>query len=491
MTAGFGQSGKTLLTVQEMYAADAAAIEQGIAGVTLMENAGRSVADAIAERWAARPTVVLCGPGNNGGDGFVVARLLKERGWPVRLISLVSRDHFKGDARHHADLWTGDIETPEAGIGDAALVVDALFGAGLTRDVDGAARALLESAEGREVVAIDVPSGVHGDTGQVLGYAPEAAMTVTFFRRKPGHLLIPGRVHCGEVVVTDIGTPNSVLDGIDPRQMENSPELWAETLKWPKPTDHKYSRGHALVVGGAIMTGAARMSARAAQRAGAGAVTVAAPSDAQTVYKVTLESIMVAPYRDTSSLQEIVEAAKVSAVLIGPGTGLVTATRERACMVLRAGKPAVLDADAISVFEGSSALLFEAVKGTVVMTPHEGEFARVFPDIQGGRLFRTRAAAARSGCVVLLKGYDTVIAAPDGRVAINTNAPTDLATAGAGDVLSGIITALLAQGVAPFEAACAGAWMHAESAAAFGPGLIPEDLIAGIPAVLSALRPTG
>lgn len=491
MTAGFGQSGKTLLTVQEMYAADAAAIEQGVAGVTLMENAGRSVADAIAERWSARPTVVLCGPGNNGGDGFVVARLLRERGWPIRLISLVSRDQFKGDARQHADLWTGDIETPEAGIGDAALVVDALFGAGLTRDVDDTARDLLEAGEGREVVAIDVPSGVHGDTGQVLGYAPAAALTVTFFRRKPGHLLIPGRVHCEEVIVADIGIPDAVLDEIDPQQMENGPEFWAEVLKWPKPTDHKYSRGHALVVGGAVMTGAARLSAKAAQRAGAGAVTVAAPVDAQTVYKVTLESIMVAPFRDTSSLQEIVEAAKVSAILIGPGTGMVTATRERACMVLRAGKPAVLDADAISIFEGASELLFEAVKGAVVLTPHEGEFARIFPDIKGGRLFRTRAAAARSGCVVLLKGYDTVIAAPDGRVAINSNAPADLATAGAGDVLSGIITALLSQGMPPFEAACAGAWIHAQSASAFGPGLIPEDLIAGIPAVLSTLRRAG
>ncbi|RVU39282.1 NAD(P)H-hydrate dehydratase [Hwanghaeella grinnelliae] len=488
MAAGFGHAGNALLTVQEMYAADAAAIEQGIAGTTLMENAGRTVAEAIMERWSPRPTVVLCGPGNNGGDGFVVARLLKERGWPVRLVSLVPIGQFKGDARHHADLWTGEVEMPEAGIGDAALIVDALFGAGLTRDVDGAARSLLEDSEGRDIVAIDVPSGVHGDTGQVLGYAAQAALTVTFFRRKPGHLLLPGRVRCAEVVVTDIGIPKSVLEGIDPQQIENGPELWAESLHWPNPTDHKYARGHSLVVGGAIMTGAARMSAKAAQRAGAGAVTVAAPADAQTVYKVTLESIMVASYRDTSSLQDIIEMPKVSAVLIGPGTGMVTATRERACMVLRTGKPAVVDADAISIFEGSSELLFESVNGPVVMTPHEGEFARVFPDLQGGRLFRARAAAARSGCIVLLKGYDTVIAAPDGRVAINANAPADLATAGAGDVLSGIIVALLSQGLPPFEAACAGAWIHAESAMAFGPGLIPEDVIAGIPAVLSTLK---
>ena len=242
------------------------------------------------------------------------------------------------------------------------------------------------------------------------------------------------------------------------------------------------------MVGGPILTGAARLSAKAAQRAGAGAVTVAAPGDAQTVYKVALESIMVAPYRDTSALQEIVTMPKVSATLIGPGAGLVTATRERASMILRAGKPAVIDADAISIFEGAPELLFDSVKGPAVLTPHEGEFARLFPDLRGGRVFRARAAAARSRCVVLLKGFDTVIAAPDGRVAINSNAPADLATAGAGDVLSGIIVAFLSQGLPAFEAAAAGAWMHAQSAAAFGPGLIPEDITAGIPAVLRDLK---
>lgn len=488
MAIAFGQSMNTLLTVQEMYAADAAAIESGVAGVTLMENAGRTIVEAILERWSARPVCVLCGPGNNGGDGFVVARLLKEKGWPVRLVSLVARDAFQGDARHHAELWTGEVENTDAGIADAELVVDSLFGAGLTRDVDGAARALLEAADGRDVVAVDVPSGVHGDTGQVLGYAAKAALTVTFFRRKPGHLLMPGRGLCGDVVVGDIGIPAAVLNSIGAQQAENGPEIWGKALRWPQPGDHKYSRGHALVVGGPVLTGAARMSAKAAQRAGAGAVTVAAPHDALTVYKVTLESIMVTPFRDTSSLQEIVEGAKTSAALIGPGAGLVTATRERASMVLRTGKPAVIDADAISIFEESADLLFDAVKGAAVLTPHEGEFARLFPDLRGGRVFRARAAAARSGCVVLLKGFDTVVAAPDGRVAINTNAPPDLATAGAGDVLSGIIVALLAQGVPAFEAACAGAWIHAESAAAFGPGLIPEDITAGLPAVLRLLK---
>lgn len=488
MAKADGRSTDLLLTVQEMYAADAAATERGVDGITLMENAGIAVADAIAERWQPRPTVILCGPGNNGGDGFVVARVLKDRGWPVRVVSLVELTDFTGDARYHADLWDGEVENPDRGIGDAELIVDAMFGAGLSRDVDGVARHFLESAAERVVVAVDVPSGVHGDTGAVLGYAADAALTVTFFRRKTGHLLLPGRVKCGEVVVADIGIPEDVLENIGPQQAENSPALWAGDLPWPQPMDHKYSRGHALVIGGPVLTGAARMSAKAAQRAGAGAVTVAAPADAQTVYKVTLESIMVAPYRDTSSLQELVEAPTVSACLIGPGAGLVTATRERACMVLRTGKPTVIDADAISIFEDAAELLHGSVNGPVVLTPHEGEFARLFPDLKGGRLFRARAAAARSGCTVLLKGFDTVIAAPDGRLVINSNAPAYLATAGAGDVLAGIVAALLAQGMPTFEAACAAAWMHAESAAAFGPGLIPEDITAGLPAVLAGLK---
>lgn len=488
MAASFGQSERSLLTVQEMYAADAGAIGQGIAGITLMEHAGGAVVDAVTARWSPRPTGVLCGPGNNGGDGFVVARLLREKGWPVRLISLAGLDEFKGDARHHGELWTGEFERPETGLGDAVLVIDALFGAGLTRAVDGDARGLLEHAAGRDIVAVDIPSGVHGDTGEVLGYAPQATVTVTFFRKKPGHLLLPGCTRCGELVVADIGIPTGVLDAIGPQQAENAPALWADCLRWPGPSDHKYSRGHTLVVGGPALTGASRLSAKAAQRAGAGAVTLAAPSDSQTVYKVALESIMVTPYRDTSSLQEVVESPKVSACLMGPGAGLVTATRERACMILRAGKPAVIDADAISIFEGAPDLMFQCIKAPVVLTPHEGEFSRLFPDLRGGRLFRARAAAARSGAVVLLKGYDTVIAAPDGRAVINANATADLATAGAGDVLSGIIVALLAQGIPAFEAACAGAWMHAESGARFGPGLVPEDITAGLPAILAVLR---
>lgn len=491
MNAGTDPDKTALLTVAEMYRADALTIDAGTPGLTLMENAGRAVADRITARWAAQDTVVLCGPGNNGGDGFVIARVLAEAGWPVRVVSLVAKDVFSGDARVNAGLWQGPF-TVAAGaddLGAATLVVDALFGAGLSREVDGLAAGLLRACEaGRQIVAVDMPSGVHGDTGAVLGYAPRADLTVTFFRRKCGHVLMPGRVHCGPVEVVDIGIPDTVLNEVAPQQVENNPAVWRHMMQFPTPASHKYTRGYALVVGGQVLTGASRLAARAAQRAGAGAVGLAAPVDAQTVYKVALESVMVQPFRDTASLRDLVENPKLDAVLIGPGAGQVTATRERASMVLRSGKPAVLDADALSVFEGAPELLHGSVTGPAVLTPHEGEFSRMFPDLTGGRLIRVRAAAARSGGVVLLKGYDTTIAAPDGRLAVTTNATPDLATAGAGDVLAGIIVGLLAQGTPAFEAACAGAWIHGAAGAAFGPGLIAEDLVGGIPAVLRLLK---
>jgi len=479
-----------LLTVAEMYRADSLAIEGGVPGLTLMENAGRAIAERIMARWPSQETVILCGPGNNGGDGFVVARLLSEQGWPVRVVSLVARSAFKGDAQANAERWDGPFveASGAADLGEATLVLDALFGAGLSKDVEGVAAELLSAAKGRTVVAVDVPSGVHGDTGAVLGVAAEAALTVTFFRKKPGHLLMPGRSLCGEVCVADIGIPDTVLESIAPQQVENGPDLWKEDLRWPGPGDHKYSRGYALVVGGPVLTGAARLAARAAQRAGAGAVGLAAPVDAQTIYKVSLESVMIQPFRDTASLRDLVENEKLDAVLMGPGAGLVTATRERASMALRSARAAVLDADALSVYEGAPDLLFDSVRGPVILTPHEGEFCRLFPDLSGGRLLRVRAAAARSNCVILLKGFDTTIAAPDGRLAINRNAPPDLATAGAGDVLAGIVVALMAQGLEPFLAACAGCWIHGAAAAKFGPGLIAEDLVELIPAVLRDLR---
>ncbi len=489
-----------LLTVAETYAADAAAMRAGVAGEILMEAAGRAVADAIRARWSPRPLVVLCGPGNNGGDGFVAARHLAAAGWPVTLALLGAREALKGDAAIMAARWEGPVvplsdEVVEPG----ALVIDALFGAGLARPLAGAPRAALEAASARAeaIVAVDVPSGVDGDSGAVRGYAPRAALTVTFFRRKPGHLLLPGRVLCGEVVVADIGIPEAVLDEIAPKLDANDPALWRARYPWPRPEDHKYRRGHALVAGGGIATtGAARLAARAALRAGAGLVTVAVPSDAALpVYAAALTAVMTAPATDAEGFAALIDDPRRNAVLLGPGNGVDEATRARVLATLARGKSCVLDADALTVFQSDPEQLFTAISSPCILTPHEGEFARLFGAAAGNgkdesdesKVERARAAARKSGAVVLLKGADTVIAAPDGTAAINENAPPTLATAGAGDVLAGFALGLLAQGMAPFDAACAAAWLHGECAALVGPGLISEDLAELLPEVLDQL----
>jgi NAD(P)H-hydrate epimerase len=484
-----------VLTVAEMYRADSAAMAGGAAGVELMDRAGRAVAEAVRVRTRPGPVLILCGPGNNGGDGFVAARHLAEAGWPVRLALLGDRTRLKGDAAHHAALWTGPVET----LTDAALpgliegvavAVDALFGAGLARPLGGAARAAVEAvnASGVPVAAVDVPSGLSGDTGEALGgLAARAAVTVTFFRKKPGHLLLPGRVLCGEVTVADIGIPDGVLGEIAPKTAENGPGLWAASVPRRRLDSHKYDFGHALVVGGAAMTGAGRLAARAALRVGAGLVTVACTRETLPVYALSGASVITAPIDEEGAFERLIADERKNAVLLGPGNGVGEETANRVLAVLGARRAAVLDADAISSFEGRGEALFGAVGAPCVLTPHEGEFRRLFPDLEGDKLARARAAAQRSRAVVLLKGADTVVADPDGRAAINANAPPALATAGTGDVLAGLAVGLLAQGMAPFEAACAAAWLHGEAGAALGTGLIAEDLPEVLPKILRRL----
>ncbi|WP_454690094.1 NAD(P)H-hydrate dehydratase [Achromobacter aloeverae] len=481
---------QALLTPDEMALADQAAMAAGHDGVGLMEAAGLAVARAVLARWRRGRVVVLCGPGNNGGDGFVAARHLAAAGWPVALALLGERAALRGDAAHHAARWQGEtLPLAPNVLEGAAGVVDALFGAGLSRDIDGVARDTLKAlgASGLPVCAVDVPSGVDGASGQVRGAAARADFTVTFFRKKPGHLLLPGRQLCGELVLADIGIPDDVLEQVPPRAHENDPALWLARFPWPRVDGHKYARGHALVVGGAVMTGAARLSAMAAARAGAGLVTVAAPMSAWPVYATALTGIMVQPLAHAGALDDVLADTRKNAIAIGPGAGVTAQTRRHALSALATGRAVVLDADAITVFAGQGESLFDAIHGPCVMTPHEGEFGRLFPG-SGSKTERARAAAARSGAVVLLKGPDTVIAAPDGRVVINANAPPDLATGGSGDVLTGLIAGLLAQGMTPFDAAACAAWLHGEAARTFGPGLIAEDLPAQLPTVLRALR---
>jgi NAD(P)H-hydrate epimerase len=482
---------RALLTPRQMGEADRLAIASGVAGSTLMENAGRAIADAIAQRWPPRPIAVLCGPGNNGGDGFVAARLLAERGWPVRLALLGEPSRLQGDAAAAAGRWPGAIAplTP-ATLDEAALAVDALFGAGLARPVAGVAAAVVAALTARSlpVVAVDVPSGVDGESGEIRGTAPRAVLTVTFFRKKPGHLLLPGRAYCGEIVVAPIGIADGILERAAPDAAENDPAWWLPAFPRPRLEDHKYSRGHALVAGGAVMTGAARLAARAAARLGAGLVTLAAPAAAFPIYATALTGVIVHPIAGVEDFRALLGDKRRNAALIGPGAGVCPQTRDKTLAILAAGKRAVLDADALTAFADDPRTLFGAIGSPVVLTPHAGEFGRLF-DTAGGKPERARRAARDSGAVILLKGADTVVAAPDGTIAINANAPPDLATAGSGDVLAGMVLGLLAQGMEPFAAAAAAVWLHGETARRIGPGLVAEDLVERLPRTLRNLLP--
>lgn len=482
-----------LLTPAEMSEADRLTIEGGTPEFDLMQAAGRAVA-AEARRMAAEGRVlVLAGPGNNGGDGFVAAEALRRQGREVRVVLLGDATKLRGSAAEAARAWKGPTEQwrAEADM-SAALIVDALFGAGLARDLDGDALTAVQSinASGRPVLSVDLPSGIDGRTGEVRGEAILAARTITFFRLKPGHLLLPGRLHCGETELAQIGIPDSVLGRIGPRTFHNLPGLWLKHLGGPAMSAHKYQRGHVVVVSGhASSTGAARLAAAAAARIGAGAVTVASPSDALLVNAAQLTSVMVAACDSPLTLSELLSRRNPTAAIIGPGNGIGPETAENVLAALAGEAALVLDADALTSFQDNRKRLIHAVKSRsqpVVMTPHSGEFERLF-ETAGSKLDRARAAAVESGAVVVLKGPDTVIAAPDGWAAVNSNAPPHLATAGSGDVLAGIIAGLLAQKIKPFQASAAGVWLHGAAGAALGWGLIADDLPNALPAILQEL----
>ena len=499
-----------LLAPAEMREADRLATAAGTPGIELMERAGRAVADqAVRMARSAGRVAILCGPGANGGDGFIAARILEARGYRVHVGLLGRRESLRGDAAEAARRYDGALAPPAAlDLAEADLVVDALFGAGLDRDLEGEPRAIVEKVNdstrqgGQPVLAVDLPSGLDGLTGRPRGVAVLASVSVTFFRLKPGHLLLPGREYCGELVLADIGIPASALAAIAPRAFANAPALWRQALPKFGAQSHKYSRGHALVVSGdASHTGAARLAARAALRAGAGLVTLASPPDALAVNAAHSTAVMIALCDGRRGLSALLADRRRNVVVLGPGAGVGEATAALVEVALNGrGKDqerrsAVLDADALTSFEDrveSLAALIKTAPGDVVVTPHDGEFCRLFKskdDIlhSSSKLSKARAAAAFLGAIVVSKGSDTVVAAPDGRAAIGYDLPPSLATAGSGDVLSGFVGGLLAQGMPGFEAACSAVWLHGAAARRFGPGLIAEDLPEALPGVFREL----
>ena len=472
--------GFELLTSSEMKRAEQLASVAGLSGAVLMERAGYAVARSVQSLVQTGGNIlVVCGPGNNGGDGFVAGQILSDRGYNVELVFLGFLENLVGEALSAALSWQGPIVSAEqANILDTDIVVDGLFGSGLSRDIVGENRILIEriNASGKRVVAIDVPSGVDSDTGQVRGISIRATRTVTFFRQRPGHFLYPGKVQCGDIEVADIGISDTCLSLINPKTSLNMPELWPNALLPPREDGHKYSRGHLVVVSGGIEnTGAARLAADAALRVGAGLVTVASPSDALAINAAALTDVMVRRSDGVDGLVALIGDQRRNAFVIGPGNGIGSLTS----------------------FEGRldelSCLIDEQHQNLVVATPHEGEFVRLFRSQTeiislDSRIERVRAAASFLGIVFVLKGPDTLVAAPDGRVVINTNGTPWLATAGSGDVLSGIIGGLLAQRCDAFTAASAGVWLHAEAGRQIGPGLAARDLADGLKQILGRLQ---
>jgi hydroxyethylthiazole kinase-like uncharacterized protein yjeF len=525
MAANFPPS--ELLTTAEMAVADRLTIEAGTPGIVLMERAGAAVARTAAHLMTARGCArgriaIFCGPGNNGGDGFVAARHLIAEGFEVSLGLFGARADLRGDAAWAAEGWAGPVTALDAVALEAAdLAIDALFGAGLTRAIEGDAEdAILRLNEwtrrtGKPIVAVDIPSGIDGSTGEARGVVVAAACTVTFFRLKPGHILLPGRIHCGDVECADIGIHDDVLTQIAPQTTINMPPVWAACFPRPRIEGHKYSRGHALVLsGGRAHTGAARLAARGALRAGAGLVTVATPSEALPIHAAALTAIMTAICEGPEDLAQILADRRKNAIVIGPGLGVGKAARELVFAALARHddnalppRGIVLDADALTSFAGEPMQLAEAIAASdcsVVLTPHDGEFARLFVTkegesrdhpatellVSGSKLKRTCRAAALMRATVVLKGADSVVADKDGRATIAQNAPPWLATAGSGDVLAGFIAALLAQGMPAFEAASAAVYLHAAAAQNFGPGLISEDIPENLPPVLRQILTT-
>lgn len=497
-----------LLTPQEMAATDRRAIAAGpLSGMELMRNAGAAVAAVALRRFPHAPRIhVLCGPGNNGGDGYVAASRLAEAGADVSVWALA-------DPAPATDAATARAECPlvakplnDFACGRDELVVDALFGAGLARPLEGAALAAVATvrAAGAPCLAVDLPSGISGASGAVLGDAFDADATVTFVRRKPGHLLLPGARHCGEVVVADIGIADAVVAVAGATCFENGRELWSGSLPDLAVDAYKYSRGHVAVVsGGEAATGAARLAAMAAARIGAGAVTMLTPPDALLANAAHLTSVILRKVTSLDDFRGFMDERKPRALVFGPGLGpaletgrLLIALMPLAC---RAEATVVVDADGLTSAARQVEAFLQAAGGPdaprLVLTPHEGEFRRLFPELSGdahlSKLDRARRAAAATGATVVYKGPDTVIAAADGRAAISGNGTPLLATAGSGDVLSGMIAGLVAQGMAPFEAACAAVWIHAEAARGFGPGLMAEDLPMAMLPVLRALGTAG
>ena len=482
-----------ILSTADSARCDRFAVENGVSSQALMQRAGEAVSDAIRARWSMRPVLVLAGPGNNGGDGFIAAAALRDAGWPVRVMLLGDEARLGGDALWARSVWkTGLVtDSPDTSL-KGGLVVDALFGAGLSRPLSGEAAAWCKALDEASVpvVSVDLPSGMNGDAVPVDGPCVAPDLTVTFHRRKLAHLIDPYAEKCGEVLLCDIGIPDGWASSVPPIARQTRAPVWPSAGAQTDPVAHKHRRGRVAVFsGGASASGAARLAARAALRAGAGLVTVCSPPSASLVNASRLDAIMLTRWSGGEDTARVLIDLRAQAAVLGPAMGLGEATRDSVLAALATGLPVVLDADALTSFEGAPEALFEVLHARCVLTPHAGEFARLFgrEDPSQNRLDQVGAAADRAGCTVLLKGPATLIATPGQLPWINRHASPWLATAGSGDVLAGMVAAGLSAGLSPHDSAAGAAWLHGDAGRRLGPGLIAEDLPEILPQVLQAV----
>lgn len=492
------QKQHVVLTADDARSLDERAMDLGISGYELMQNAGKAVAEMLAyyigtPLEAPQPIIILCGPGNNGGDGFVAAQFLKEWGYLVSLRCSVGIDTLTGDAGTAAEEWDGSVDAFDTkNFGDSAAIVDCLFGVGLNKPIEGDVAEIITEVNAADtfVLSVDIASGLDANTGQPNGDCIKADATITFNFKKPAHLIAPGRFLSGgsdNIHVAAIGVPIAAIVDLETNISENLPSLWGRAFPFSGPQTHKYDRGHMLVLGGREPTlGASRLASIAGLRTGAGLVTLAAPTETYAVQASALMDVMVRRFDSSFGFMGIVNDPRIRAVLIGPGSGLGEKTVELIQHVGAKDKKLVLDADALTSLVGRTDLISKLKAGEVVLTPHEGEFAKLFPTIEVNedRIQAAREAAKATRATIVLKGVSTIVAAPDGRVSIATNAPAWLSIGGTGDVLSGIICGLMTQGMPAFEAASAGVWIHGEAGMRAGRGLIASDLLDVIPKVL-------
>jgi len=483
-----------ILTNEEMAEADQMTIASGVPSIELMENAGKAVFNNIPIKNIDR-VLLLIGPGNNGGDGFVVARLLIEIGISVDIF-FYNNGKISNDCKINKDKIDSQSFISEIrNYSSYSYVIDALFGTGFTRKIPSQLEKIFSIVKKNKipVYAIDIPSGINGNSSIVNGDCLECVKTITFFNKKKCHYLYPGKNFCGEVIVEDIGIKTDVFKEMMPKIRNNNPELWIKEFPFPSSFDHKYSRGLLIINCGPIYkTGAARLAGRSAMRVGAGAVKLICDDEAAKVLEPQISVELISVVKEKNEIQQIFKDRKVSSILVGPGNGVNDETKSRTLLALAFVKHVVIDADAITCFEKNPKELFVDTYPHTILTPHEGEFRRLFGDEIASiedKVVKTVEASKLAGSIVVLKGADTIIANPEGQAVINSSEAPYLATAGSGDVLAGIIASLVGDNkMSAFNAACAGTWIHSKLGELIGAGLIAEDLIDNIPLIIKKLQ---